>query len=330
MKTYHIACTDLTVSRLAYGCMKIGGSWGPEPLTQADKAAAVKAVVAAYEQGITLFDHADIYTRGKSEEAFAAVWPIIPRDKIIVQSKCGIRFAGDPYPGAPHRFDFSYEHIVASVEGSLRRLRTDYLDILLLHRPDALMEPEEVARAFDDLAAAGKVRYFGVSNHTAAQMALLRIHADQPIVINQVQLSLLHHYLISEGVIANIAGKPAVYGEPGRTALATATLDFCRAHGILVQAWGPVAGGQILNPPADAAPHVKATAALVAQMAQEKGTTPEAIALAWLLRHPAGIQPIIGTTKPERIAASCLADDVTLTREEWYALFTAGRGEPLP
>ncbi|MGC9393904.1 MAG: aldo/keto reductase [Anaerolineae bacterium] len=322
MKTYRIPHTDLTVSRIAYGCMKIGGSWGPEPLTQADKDAAVKAVFTAYEQGITLFDHADIYTRGKSEEAFAEVWPIIPRDKIVVQSKCGIRFADDPYPGAPHRFDFSYEHIVASVEGILRRLRTDYLDVLLLHRPDPLVEPEEVARAFEDLAAAGKVRYFGVSNHTAAQMALLRAHADQPIVINQVQLSLLHHYLISEGVIANIAGKPA--------ALATSTLDYCRAHDILVQAWGPVAGGQVLNPPADAAPHVKATAALVAQMAQEKGTTPEAIALAWLLRHPAGIQPIIGTTKPERIVASCHADDIILTREEWYALFTAGRGEPLP
>jgi len=322
MKLYQIPQTELSVSRIAYGCMKIGGSWGPAPLTQADKDAAVKAVAAAYEQGITLFDHADIYTRGKSEEAFADVWPIIPREKIFVQSKCGIRFEGDPYSRAPHRFDFSYEHIVASVEGSLRRLRTDYLDILLLHRPDALVEPEEVARAFGDLATAGKVRYFGVSNHTAAQMALLRIHIDQPIVINQVQLSLLHHYLISEGVVANIAGKPS--------AMATTTLDFCRAHGILVQAWGPVAGGQVLNPPADAAPHVKATAALVAQMAQEKGTTPEAIALAWLLRHPAGIQPIIGTTKPERIVASCQADDVILTREEWYALFTAGRGEPLP
>jgi predicted oxidoreductase len=322
MKTYRILHSDLTVSRIAYGCMKIGGSWGPEPLTQTVKEAAVKAVVTAYEQGITLFDHADIYTRGKSEEIFAEVWPIIPRDKIIVQSKCGIRFAGDPSPSAPHRFDFSYEHIVTSVEGSLRRLRTDYLDVLLLHRPDPLVEPEEVARAFDDLATAGKVRYFGVSNHTAAQMALLRAHADQPIMINQVQLSLLHHYLISEGVIANIAGKP--------TALASSTLDYCRTHGILVQAWGPVASGQVLNPPADAGPHVKATAALVTQMAQEKGTTPEAIALAWLLRHPAGIQPIIGTTKPERIIASCQADEVTLTREEWYALFTAGRGEPLP
>ncbi|MBN1875054.1 MAG: aldo/keto reductase [Anaerolineae bacterium] len=322
MKTYDIPCTNLTVSRIAYGCMKIGGSWGPEPLTRAGKEAAVKAVVTAYEQGITLFDHADIYTRGKSEEAFAEVWPIIPRDKIIVQSKCGIRFAGDPHPGAPHRFDFSYEHIIASVEGSLRRLNTDYLDILLLHRPDALVEPEEVARAFDALATAGKVRYFGVSNHSAAQMALLRVHTDQPMVINQVQLSLLHHYLISEGVVANIVGKP--------TALATSTLDYCRAHNILVQAWGPVAGGRLFAPPEDAAPHVKATAALVVQMAQEKGTTPEGIALAWLLRHPAGIQPIIGTTKPERIIASCRADEVALTREEWYALFTAGRGEPLP
>jgi len=302
--------------------MRIGGGWGTEPLTQAGKDAAVRAVITAYEQGITLFDHADIYARGKSEEAFAAAWNVIPRDKIVLQSKCGIRFPGVPNPDDPQRYDFSYEHIIASVEGSLRRLRTDYLDILLLHRPDALVEPEEVARALDELHASGKVRYFGVSNHNVAQIALLQASLTQPLIANQVQLSLLHHYLISEGVVVNVENKPE--------ALASGILDYCRLHGILIQAWGPVANGQVLNPPADAAPRVKNTAALVAQMAQRHGTTPEAIALAWLLRHPAGIQPIIGTTKPERIVASCQADAVTLTREEWYVLFNAGRGEPLP
>lgn len=322
MKTYTIPNTDLTVSRIAFGCMRIAGGWGPEPLTQAQKDAAVRVSVTAYEQGITLFDHADIYARGKSEEAFAGVWKSIPRDKIIVQSKCGIRFPGQPRPNDPQRFDFSYEHIVASVEGSLRRLGTNYLDILLLHRPDPLVEPDEVARAFDDLHASGKVRYFGVSNHNAGQIALLQASLDQPIIANQVQLSLLHHYLISEGIIANIAGKSP--------ALATGTLDYCRLHGILVQAWGPVAGGQLFAPRADAEPRVEETAALIAQMAEEKATTPEAIALAWLLRHPAGIQPIIGTTKPERVVASCQADAIEMTREEWYALFIAGRGERLP
>ena len=322
MKTYSIARTDLTVSRIAFGCMRIAGEWGPEALTQAQSYAAVRVSVAAYEQGITLFDHADIYARGKSEEAFAGVWKVIPRDKVVVQSKCGIRFPGQPRPSDPQRFDFSYEHIVASVEDSLRRLGTDYLDILLLLRPDALVEPAEVARAFDDLHTGGKVRFFGVSNHTAGQIALLQDYVEQPIIINQVQLSLLHHYLISEGIVSNIAGKP--------TALASGTLDYCRLHGILIQAWGPVAGGRLFAPPADAEPHVKETAALIAQMADEKETSPEAIALAWLLRHPAGIQPIIGTTQPERVVASCQADAVDMTREEWYALFIAGRGERLP
>ncbi len=321
MKTYTIPNTDLTVSRLAYGCMKIGGAWNTEPLSPETREAAVRVALTAYEQGVTLFDHADIYTRGKSEEAFAAVWGVIPRDKIVLQSKCGIRFQDDP-PGAPARYDFSYEHIVRSVEGSLRRLQTDYLDILLLHRPDPLVEPAEVARAFDDLHASGKVRYFGVSNHNPAQIALLQATVTPPLVVNQLQLSLLHPYLISEGIVVNIAGKPA--------ALASGTLDYCRLHDILVQAWGPVDSGRLFNPPPDAAPHVKATAALVAQMAAAKGVSPEAIALAWLLRHPAGIQPIIGTTRPERVQASVQADAIELSREEWYALFVAARGERVP
>ncbi|MBN1874712.1 MAG: aldo/keto reductase [Anaerolineae bacterium] len=301
--------------------MKIGGGWGNEPLAQTTQDAAVRVVATAYEQGITLFDHADIYARGKSEEAFAAVWGTVPRDKIVLQSKCGICFQDDP-PGAPARYDFSYEHIMTSVEGSLRRLQTDYLDILLLHRPDPLTEPEEVARAFDDLYASGKVRYFGVSNHTAGQIRLLQDYADQRIIVNQVQLSLLHPYLISEGIVANIPGKP--------TALASGILDYCRLHGILIQAWGPVASGQIFAPPANSAPHIQKTATLVARMAAEKNTTPEAIALAWLLRHPSHIQPIIGTTKPERVKASCLADAVDLTRDEWYTLFETARGERVP
>ena len=176
MKTYTIPQTDLVVSRLAYGCMNIGARWDDAPLTGAEKTAAVEVVAAAYEAGITLFDHADIYTRGKSEAVFAEMWQAIPglRSEIVLQSKCGIRFADDPHPGVPARYDFSYEHIIASVDGSLRRLRTDYLDILLLHRPDPLAEPDEVARAFDRLHTDGKVHYFGVSNHTAAQIELLR------------------------------------------------------------------------------------------------------------------------------------------------------------
>ena len=324
MKTYTIPHTDLDVSRLAYGCMNIGGPWSAAPPTAAAKAAAVEAVTAAYEAGITLFDHADIYTHGKSEIVFAEIWHAIPglRDKIVLQSKCGIRFQDDPNPGDPARYDFSYPHIVTSVEGILRRLQTEYLDLLLLHRPDALVEPEEVARAFAELHAQGKVRYFGVSNHTPAQIDLLRRYVDHPLVINQVELSLLHAHLINEGIMANQEGGPA--------ALATGTLDYCRLHDVMVQAWSPVAGGKLFNPPFDAAAPIRETAALVAHLADTKGTTKEAIVLGWLLRHPAGIQPVIGTTKPARIQASCHADTIDLSREEWYALFTAARGAGMP
>lgn len=309
---------------IAYGCMNIGGRWNHDPLTPEDHTAALAAITAALESGVTLFDHADIYMHGKSETVFSQVWSIYPnlRERIVLQSKCGIRFPGDPDPQDPGRYDFSYAHIIRSVEGSLRRLQTEYLDILLLHRPDPLIVPEEVARAFSELHQSGKVRYFGVSNHTAAQMELLRQVLDQPLVANQVQLSLLHHYLISDGIVFNTVQR--------HTVLSDGTLDYCRQHDIQVQAWAPVAGGQLFNPPAGAPAHLRDTAALVKLMAMEKGTTPTAIVLAWLLRHPAGIMPIIGTTKPDRIRESCAAVPVQLSRSEWYRLLTAARGEPVP
>ena len=324
MKRYRIPHTDLTASRIAYGCMNIGGRWDNAPLTKEERLAAVAVVMAAYEAGITLFDHADLYMRGKSELAFAEALRQTPgmREQIVLQSKCGIRFADDPHQGAPARYDFSYEHIISSVEGSLRRLEVDFLDILLLHRPDPLVEPEEVARAFDALHAAGKVRYFGVSNHTAAQIDLLQHTLDQPLVINQVELNLLHAHLIAEGILFNRAGQ--------MTTLSTGTLDYCRQHNILIQAWAPIAGGRLFNPSQTDPAHIRETALLVAEMAQEKGTSREAILLAWLLRHPAPIQPIIGTTKPERVQASCLADEVALSREEWYRLFNSARGASPP
>lgn len=321
MKTYHIPQTDLEVSRLAYGCMQIGGRWDSDPMTAVEKTTALNVVTAAYEQGINIFDHADIYTHGKSEAVFGEMLGQIPRDQIVIQSKCGIRFPGQPQPDDPHRYDFSYEHITSSVEGSLRRLGTEYLDILLLHRPDPLVEPEEVARAFDALHHSGKVRYFGVSNHNPAQMALLQKHVTQPLVVNQLEINLLHAHLINDGAIVNQNGGTYVAG--------TSILDYCRLHDVLVQAWAPVAGGQLFNPPADAPENVRKTARLVAAMAETKQTSKEAIVLAWLLRHPAGIQPIIGTTKAQRVIASCLADEVQLSREEWYSLFTAGRGATL-
>src|SRR5512143_1097851 len=206
MKTIQLGSTPLEVSRIAYGCMGMGGSWDrTTPLGVQTKREAISAIRTALDEGINFFDHADIYCWGKSEEAFGAIWAEAPnlREKIIVQSKCGIVMEGARPESTVGQFDFSYEHITRSVEGSLKRLQTDYLDVLLLHRPDPLVEPDEVARAFDDLYTSGKVRYFGVSNHTAAQLRYLKHSLNQPIVANQLEVSLLHTHLIDEGIVFN-------------------------------------------------------------------------------------------------------------------------------
>lgn len=326
MKQIRIPRTELEVSQIAYGCMEIGGSWDREPISEKTRENAIRVVRTALDEGINFFDHADIYCRGKSEQVFSAVWQESPglRDQIVLQTKCGIRFAGDPYEGAPHRFDFSYAHIIRSVERSLQRLQTDYLDILLLHRPDPLVEPEEVAQAFDELYQSGKVRYFGVSNHTAAQIDLLQSFVNQPLVVNQVELNLIHTHLLDEGIGFN-------QDEPSHPLRGEGTLEYCRLHEILIQPWAPLAGG-VLTGKAVERPSAAMVAAgsQVRQLAEEKNVSPEAVLIAWLLRHPARFQPIIGTTKPERVRAACQAEAVELTREEWYGLFTAGRGAPLP
>jgi predicted oxidoreductase len=320
-----IAGIETPLFPIAQGCMGFGGPWTDAAVT-ADAVAQTRAAVdAALAAGINLFDHADIYCRGKSEEAFGALLADTPalRDQIVLQSKCGIRFQDSP-PGAPGRYDFSRTHILASVEASLQRLRTDRLDCLLLHRPDPLVEPAEVAEAFDELHAAGKVLTFGVSNHTAAQLALLRAHVRQPIVVNQLQFSLLHTVLIDSGIqSAGLSTRPT--GIAG-------TLEYCREHDILVQAWAPLAKGVLagreLAADAAAAEH-EVTAGLQA-MATAQQTTMAALALAWILRHPAGIQPVIGSRRPPRIAEACRSVELTLSREQWYQLFIAGRGERLP
>jgi predicted oxidoreductase len=319
MEAYPLGVSDLKVSKIGYGCMAIGGSWDDTPLADSVRKSALQVLRTALDAGINFFDHADIYCNGKSEEAFAGLWKDTPhlRQQIYLQTKCGIRFA------PPHRFDFSYEHIIASVEGSLKRLRTDYIDVLLLHRPDPLVEPEEVARAFDELKSAGKVRWFGVSNHTAAQMDLLRKYLNQPIVANQVEFNLIHTHMLDEGILFN-QNNPRLARNEG-------VIEYCRLHNITLQAWAPLATGKLTGKsrPKDGA-HIQKAAELVAQMAAEKGVRPEAILIAWILRHPARIQPLPGTTNPERILAACEAENIDLTREEWYHLFLVGRGEALP
>jgi predicted oxidoreductase len=309
-----LGSSSLDVSSVALGCMRLSN----------DTEEAIATVQVALDHGINFFDHADIYGRGEREEVFSALWKRSPgiREKIFVQSKCGIK-PGDG-SGMPTRYDFSYEHILRAVEGSLQRLKTDYLDVLLLHRPDPLVEPEEVAQAFNELHQSGKVRWFGVSNQTSAQMQLLQAYVEQPLVANQVELSVVHNQLFNDGVQFN-------RDEAGVTSRSEGTVEFCRLHNITLQAWGPLAAGRVTGRlPDNPDPRFAATAKVVAEMADEKGVSKEAILVAWLLRHPARIQVIIGSTNAARIKATAHADEVKLTRDEWYQLFTAGRGDQVP
>ncbi len=312
-------------SPLILGCMHLGGSWDDKPLGQDAITNTLNCVRAGLDAGIRTFDHADIYCLGKSEEAFGHVWSNlgISRDSVVLQTKCGIRRPGDPSSDSPQRYDFSYEHITTSVRKSLERLRTDYVDVLLLHRPDALMDTQEVAGALSDLRNEGLVWQFGVSNFSAAQIELLQKDLHEPIVVNQLEFNLLHADLVDEGSTVNNADQRHTYRGDG-------TLEYCRLKDIIVQAYSPLAKGALTPAAADADEGVKRAAGTVAAMAKKKGVPPEAILAAWILRHPAGIRPVIGTTRPDKIKASAQATFAELTREEWYELYLAGRGKALP
>ena len=324
MKTYHILNTDLEVSRIAFGTANLGGTWDTTPHTQDLIDRADELLHTAVEHGINFIDLADIYTWGKSNIVVGETIKNDPsfREKVILQSKSGIFLPGE-YEEDGHAFyDFSYENLTSRVETTLQRLNTDYIDILLLHRPDALVEPEEVARAFDDLQASGKVRYFGVSNHNVMQMELLKKYIQQPLIANQLELNLLHNELIDEGLRFNNHGL-AYTGIHG-------TLDYCRLHDMIVQAWSPVAKGKIFSLSDNAPENVKETAKEIARLAQKYDTTPEAIGLGWLLRHPAKIQPVLGTLRAQRIIDSVKADEVELTKYEWYGLLAKANGANVP
>lgn len=325
MPTMPLAKRGISTSRLVFGCMMLGGGWNRNPITQGDIRAAEEAVDTALGIGITMFDHADIYAHGKAEETFGAVLKNRPnlREQIVLQSKCGIRFADDTAPG---RFDFSKTHILASVDGILKRLGTDYLDILLLHRPDPLVEPEEVAEAFGTLKASGKVRYFGVSNMSVGQIRFLQRALPDQIAVNQLEMSLAHLDWLDQGVHVNQKAGVGVN-------FAADLMEFSQIENIQLQAWGPLAQGRFSGrSTADEPEPVQKTAALVQEMASSKGTTPEAIVLGWLMRHPAMIQPVIGTINPQRIAACKDAERQAqlMTREEWYTLYVSARGVPMP
>ena len=322
MKECKISRTDLVVSRLAFGCANLIG-FDKEPIRRDDLAKAARLIHTACDHGITLFDHADVYAFGKAETVFGEVLKQSPalRHRIVIQSKCG-QCVSERGVEEPIYVDLSRRHIVEAAEGSLRRLETDWLDILLLHAADALVEPEEVAQAFDDLHKSGKVRYFGVSNHDANQIALLGKRVSQPLVVNQLRLSVANPTLLAEGMQFTLwMAKGVLRSTEGTGPLRSGTIDYCRQNDIQVQAWSPLRG--ILNPSVDASPQLKAAAKLVALLAQEKGTTSAAIALAWLLRHPAGIVPILGASDPGHLIENCEADGLVLSREEWYRLFAA-------
>jgi len=275
---------------------------------------------AARDAGIDFFDHADIYggRMHYCEERFAEALELSgsEREEIVLQTKCGIV----PAQGT---FDFSCEHIMTQVEGSLRALRTDYIDVLLLHRPDALVEPEDVARAFDELEASGKVRAFGVSNHTPRQIDLLKTAVRQPIVANQLQLSITHAPIIAQPVAANMASEDQSVVRDGG-----GIVEYCRINGITVQAWSPFQGG-FFTGVFLGNPEYAELNAVIDRLAAAYDVTPIAIATAWITRHPAKMQVVLGTTTPERVRDAAAGADIEITRAEWYELFRAA-GHVLP
>lgn len=308
MKTQQLPHTDVTTSSIVLGLMRIN---------EMDDDAVTDLTQAALDAGVTMVDHADVYGGDHGcERRWAEAVPASLREKFVVQSKVGI--VGDgPY------FDFSREHILSGVEGSLAALQADHLDVLLLHRPDALVEPDEVAAAFDELHEAGKVRHFGVSNHTPGQVELLRSAVRQPLVANQIQLSITHANAIAAGVAANMGAlDQSVDRDNG-------ILDYSRRTGMTLQAWSPFQkgffDGVFLG---DRENYADLNDALE-EIAEAHGVTPIGIATAWITRHPADIQVVLGTTNPGRVAEAAAGSDVRLSRPEWYRLFRAA-GHTVP
>lgn len=305
MRTIQLGKSALQVPVIAVGCMRIDSL---------SKEEARRFVETALELGANFFDHADVYGEGACEEIFADAIHMNDdvRERVILQSKCGIRSG---------TFDFSKAHILEAVDGSLQRLRTDYLDVLLLHRPDALVEPDEVAEAFDLLESSGKVRHFGVSNLNPMQIELLRKSVKQPLVADQLQLSITNATMISSGINVNMANAAAVNRDGS-------VLDYCRLNEITIQPWSPFQYGFFEGVFLDN-PRFPELNAKIDEIAKNYAVANTTIAIAWLLRHPAHMQPVIGTMNSGRLTDCCAAADIYLTREEWYEIYRAA-GNVLP
>jgi len=302
MRTQRLGTSELKSSRLAYGCWRIAESGGPA------------AVRAAYEAGYTLFDGADIYGGGQAEAILGDTLRQSSgmRERILITSKCGVRRAGEPNPDSPQRWDFSGEYIVRACEGSLQRLGVETIDLYMLHRPDYLGDPHEIAGAFAQLYDAGKVRHVGVSNCRPSLLNALQAACPFPLLVNQVEISLMQRASFEDG-----------------------TLDQCLEKSITPMAWSPLGAGllgdgakRLLTAQQSYQPDAVVKA--LDEIATVRGVSRTVIAFAWLLRHPSGIVPIVGSTDPVRIREAVSATEFELTREEWYRLFLTARGEPLP
>ncbi len=308
MKTVNIVNGPQNASAIIMGCMRMPA------LSVADAAAMVRT---AAEEGINFFDHATCYGNGEAETRFGDAFPLtgLRREDVYLQSKCGLHFDRK-------EFDWSRQDILTGAEESLKRLKTDYLDVLLLHRPDLLYDPEEVAEAFDALHSRGKVRYFGVSNVTPGQLALLKKYVKQPLVINQLQFSLDQSQLIDPGLyLNNLTTERSVDRDNG-------VLDYCRLHDMTVQAWSPLQIGMFKGCFVDH-PDFPELNAVLGKLGEKYGVPRTAIAIAWILRHPARMQAIAGTMNPQHLRDICAASKVTLTHHEWYELYLAS-GKFLP
>jgi predicted oxidoreductase len=305
MNTVPLGSSSLVSSRLAYGCWRLAGANHPSEVTSSGKKLGRDAVIAAYEAGYTLFDHADVYCEGVAEEIFGETLREVSgmRERVLIASKCGIRFAGEPV-GAPYRYDVSAAHIIGSCELSLRRLQVETIDIYQLHRPDWLADWKEVAEAFTRLREMGKVREFGVSNFKPAQVSALQRALSFPLIVNQVEMSLLRLDCFRDG-----------------------TIEQCQTERLTPLAWSPLGGGRLLDGNAGSASPLSSA---LHHIALGHGVPPSTVALAWLMKHPSGVMPIVGSTNPDRIRESVRANELHLSREEWYTLLEAALGARLP
>lgn len=303
MKQVQFGTSHLQVASVVLGCMRINGAEDP-----------LKVIETAYENGIDFFDHADIYGGGECETIFGKVLKesSIKREDVLIQTKCGIRQG---------MFDFSKEHIIASVEGSLKRLGVEYVDTLLLHRPDTLVEPTGVAAAFEQLEVQGKVKYFGVSNQKPMQIELLKKSVKQPLLANQVQFGIKHTEMVDQGIHVNMTDAASIDHDGS-------LLDYSRLKKMTLQAWSPYQFGFFEGVFLDNEKFPELNKTLT-ELAEKYGITPTGLATAWILRHPANMQVIAGTMNPQRIKEIAQASNVVISREDWYEIYRSA-GNILP